>query len=216
MFVCGLTGGIAAGKSVVSRRLGELGAAVVDADLLAREVVEPGTPGLARIRERFGTGVLGADGGLDRAALGAVVFADPAARRDLEAITHPAVRELSARRMREAVADDPARVVVYDVPLLVESRGSGEFDVVVVVQAPASVRVRRLVELRGMSPEQARSRVDAQADDAARLAAADLVVDSSGTLERTLEQADATYERLRSLSAAKAEAAPEPTVGGRS
>jgi dephospho-CoA kinase len=216
MFVCGLTGGIAAGKSVVSRRLAERGAAVVDADLLAREVVEPGTPGLAAIAERFGSGVLAADGSLDRPALGALVFSDPGARRDLEAITHPAVRALSRRRMAEAVTGDPARVVVYDVPLLVETRGAGEFDVVVVVHAPAEERVARLVQLRGMPEQEARRRVAAQAGDDERLAVADMVVDSSGSLEQTLQQADAVLDRLRSLSAAKAGAASGPSVGGAS
>ncbi|TWX40731.1 dephospho-CoA kinase [Frigoribacterium sp. ACAM 257] len=216
MFVCGLTGGIAAGKSVVSRRLAERGAAHVDADQLAREVVAPGTPGLEAIRRRFGDDVLTRSGELDRPALGALVFSDPAARRDLEAITHPAVRELSRRRMEEAVADDPARVVVYDVPLLVETRGAGEFDVVVVVHAPREVRLTRLVELRGMSPEEAVRRVDAQADDDARLAVADLVVDSSISLEATLVRADEVAEVLRSLSAAKAAGPSGPSVSGRS
>jgi len=214
MFVCGLTGGIAAGKSVVSRRLAEGGAAVVDADLLAREVVAPGTPGLRAVVDRFGPGVLAADGSLDRPALGAVVFSDPDARRDLEAITHPAVRALSSRRMLEAVRDDPARVVVYDVPLLVETRGRDEFDVVVVVHAPAEQRVERLVQLRGMTEQEARRRVASQATDDERLAVADLVVDSSGSLEQTLEQADAVLDRLRSLSAAAASRPSEPTVGG--
>jgi len=216
MFVCGLTGGIAAGKSVVSRRLAERGAAHVDADQLAREVVAPGTPGLEAIRRRFGDHVLTGAGELDRPALGALVFSDPAARRDLEAITHPAVRELSRRRMAEAVVDDPARVVVYDVPLLVETRGAGEFDVVVVVHAPRDVRVERLVTLRGMTREEAVRRVDAQADDATRLAVADLVVDSSISLEATLARADEVSEVLRSLSAAKAAAASGPSVSGRS
>jgi dephospho-CoA kinase len=216
MFVCGLTGGIAAGKSVVSRRLAERGAAHIDADQLAREVVAPGTPGLEAVRLRFGDEVMTPSGELDRAALGAVVFSDPAARRDLEAITHPAVRELSRRRMQEAVADDASRVVVYDVPLLVETRGAAEFDVVVVVHAPRDVRVARLVELRGMTPEDAARRVDAQADDAARLAVADLVVDSSTSLEATLAKADDVYDLLRSLSAAKAAGSSGPSVGGRS
>ncbi|GAB2971057.1 hypothetical protein GCM10027282_06170 [Frigoribacterium salinisoli] len=216
VFVCGLTGGIAAGKSVVSRRLAELGAAVVDADLLAREAVAPGTPGLARVVERFGPGVLREDGTLDRPALGAIVFSDGAARRDLEAITHPAVQELSRRRMAEAVAEDPARVVVYDVPLLVESRGSGEFDVVVVVHAPAGERLRRLVELRGTDEADARRRIAAQADDEARLAVADHVVDASGSLAATLEAVDALWPELRSLAAAKQEAGPATGVGGRS
>jgi dephospho-CoA kinase len=216
MFVCGLTGGIAAGKSVVSRRLAERGAAHVDADQLAREVVAPGTPGLEAIRRRFGDHLLTPSGELDRSALGALVFSDPAARRDLEAITHPAVRELSRQRMQEAVAGDPTRVVVYDVPLLVETRGAGEFDVVVVVHAPRDVRIARLVELRGMSEEEAVRRVDAQADDDARLAAADLVIDSSISLEATLARADEVSELLRSLSAAKAAGASGPSVSGRS
>ncbi|MBF4599529.1 dephospho-CoA kinase [Frigoribacterium sp. VKM Ac-1396] len=214
MFVCALTGGIAAGKSVVARRLAERGAAHVDADALAREVVEPGSPGLDAVVERFGRGVLRPDGALDRAALGAVVFADPDARRDLEGITHPAVHALSARRMADAVADDPGRVVVYDVPLLVEARGTDGFDVVVVVDAPRALRLRRLVELRGMSDEEAQRRVDAQADDRSRLAVADLVVDSSGSLEDTLRQADDLYDELRSLSAAKQAASRDASVGG--
>nr|WP_228497642.1 dephospho-CoA kinase [Frigoribacterium sp. VKM Ac-1396] len=209
-----MTGGIAAGKSVVARRLAERGAAHVDADALAREVVEPGSPGLDAVVERFGRGVLRPDGALDRAALGAVVFADPDARRDLEGITHPAVHALSARRMADAVADDPGRVVVYDVPLLVEARGTDGFDVVVVVDAPRALRLRRLVELRGMSDEEAQRRVDAQADDRSRLAVADLVVDSSGSLEDTLRQADDLYDELRSLSAAKQAASRDASVGG--
>ncbi len=216
MFVCALTGGIAAGKSVVARRLAERGAAHVDADALAREVVEPGSPGLDAVVARFGRTVLRPDGSLDRAALGAVVFADPDARRALEGITHPAVHELSTRRMAEAVADDPARVVVYDVPLLVEARGTTGFDLVVVVHAPREVRLRRLVELRGMDPEEARRRVDAQADDEARLAVADVVVRSAGSLEHTLAQADELYDRLRSLSAAKEAASRDASVGGAS
>ncbi len=204
VFVVGLTGGIAAGKSIVAARLAERGAAVVDADRLAREVVEPGTPGLAAIVDRFGEEVLQRDGRLDRAALGAIVFSDPAARRDLEAITHPAVQGLSQRRMREAVATDPARVVVYDVPLLVEARGVGEFDRVVVVHAPATMRIARLVSLRGMDPAEARKRVDAQATDEQRAAVADEIIDSSTSLESTGEQTDALYERLDALARAKA------------
>lgn len=207
MFVAGLTGGIAAGKSIVAARLAERGAAVVDADRLAREVVEPGTPGLAAIVDRFGDDVLQADGSLDRAALGTIVFSDPAARRDLVAITHPLVQELSQRRMREAVVDDPARVVVYDVPLLVEARGVGEFDRVIVVHAPASMRIRRLVTLRGMTDDEARRRVASQATDEQRAAVADDVIDSSTSLAATAKQTDALYAKLARLASAKAAAA---------
>lgn len=204
MFVVGLTGGIAAGKTLVSTRLASHGAAHVDADRLAREVVEPGTPGLEAIAERFGRSVVNSDGTLDRAALGSIVFADPQARLALEAITHPAVQRLSQQRMREAVAEDPARVVVYDVPLLVESRGAGEFDRVVIVHAPRSVRIARLVTLRGMSEPDAVRRVDAQASDEERLAVADDVIDSSTTVEATLEQTDRLWTKLRELAVAKA------------
>jgi dephospho-CoA kinase len=216
MFVCGLTGGIAAGKSTVAGRLAERGAAVIDADGLAREVVEPGTSGLRAVVERFGRSVVSDTGDLDRAALGRIVFADPGARADLEAIIHPAVRELSARRMAEAVSDEPERVVVYDVPLLVESRGAGDFDVVVVVDTPRETRLRRLVELRGMTESEAERRLDAQAPDDVRLAVADLVVDAGGTLEDTRRASDELYDRLRSLSARKAAIPTASTVGGRS
>jgi dephospho-CoA kinase len=216
MFVCGLTGGIAAGKSTVAGRLAERGAAVIDADGLAREVVEPGTSGLRAVVERFGRSVVSDTGDLDRAALGRIVFTDPGARADLEAIIHPAVRELSARRMAEAVSDEPERVVVYDVPLLVESRGAGDFDVVVVVDAPRETRLRRLVELRGMTETEAERRLDAQAPDDVRLAVADLVVDAGGTLEDTRRASDELYDRLRSLSARKAAIPTASTVGGRS
>jgi dephospho-CoA kinase len=212
VFLVGVTGGIAAGKSVVSRRFAERGAAVVDADLLAREVVEPGTPGLTAIVNRFGDDVLNDDGSLNRAALGGIVFADADARRDLEAITHPAVQALSQERMRAAVADDPARVVVYDVPLLVEARGTGEFDRVVVVEAPRDVRIDRLVTLRGMPETEAHRRVDSQASDAQRRAVADDLIDSSGSLESTLAQADSLFDQLQSLAMAKAHRSEESTT----
>jgi dephospho-CoA kinase len=196
MRVIGLTGGIAAGKTVVADRLAELGAVRIDADRLAREVVEPGTPALAEIARRFGPGVIQADGSLDRAALGAVVFQDPDARRDLEAITHPAVRALSARRMAEAGEADPDVVVVYDIPLLVESGRVDEFDRIVVVHAPREERIRRLVELRGMPREEAERRIASQASDEDRLAVADDVVDSGVSLESTLAQTDRLWANL--------------------
>ncbi|MBP2458468.1 dephospho-CoA kinase [Clavibacter michiganensis] len=196
MQLIGLTGGIAAGKTVVADRLAELGAVRIDADRLAREVVEPGTPALAEIARRFGPGVIAADGSLDRLALGAVVFQDPDARRDLEAITHPAVRALSAARMAAAGEADADAVVVYDIPLLVESGRVDEFDRIVVVHAPREERIRRLVELRGMSPEEAERRIASQAADEDRLAVADVVIDSGVSLASTLAQTDRLWANL--------------------
>ena len=206
MYLIGLTGGIAAGKSVVAARLAELGAVHIDADRLAREVVEPGTPGLAAIAERFGPGVIAADGSLDRAALGAIVFTDPDARLALNAITHPAVKELGKQRMAEAEASDPHVIIVYDVPLLVEaSQQSGyhAFDLIVVVQATIETRIHRMVELRGLTRDEAVHRLNSQASDAERLALADVVIDSDGTLEHTLEQTDALWARLLEAEAAR-------------
>jgi dephospho-CoA kinase len=194
--VIGLTGGIAAGKSVVSARLAQLGAVVIDADVLAREAVAPGTPGLEAVRRRFGDDVLAPDGSLDRAALGALVFADPRARTDLNAIVHPEVHRLYRERLQSLEASDPRAIVVYDVPLLVEARSADEFAAVVVVHAPADLRVERLVALRGMERASALDRVAAQASDDERLAVADVVIDTSGTLAHTIEQVDALWERL--------------------
>ena len=192
----GLTGGIAAGKSVVSARLAQHGAVVIDADVLAREAVAPGTPGLEAVRRRFGDDVLAPDGSLDRAALGALVFADPRARTDLNAIVHPEVHRLYRERLQSLEASDPRAIVVYDVPLLVEARSADEFAAVVVVHAPADLRVERLVALRGMERASALDRVAAQASDDERLAVADVVIDTSGTLAHTIEQVDALWERL--------------------
>ena len=193
MYLVGLTGGIASGKSAVAKRLSEHGAVVVDADAVAREVVEPGTEGLARIAEEFGPSVIGADGSLDRAALGAIVFSDPERRAILNAITHPAVWKRSHQLFDAAPAD---AVVVYDVPLLAEGTRVDEFDLVVVVDADAETRIGRMVELRGMSREEATRRIGSQASDAERLAIADVVIDSNGTLDETLRQADVLWEDL--------------------
>jgi len=171
----GLTGGIGAGKSTVARRLAQRGAVLVDADLVAREVVQPGTPGLAAVIRRFGPGVLSADGTLDRPALGRIVFADAAARADLNAIVHPLV---AARRAELAAAAPPGAVVVEDVPLLVETGLTPGFHLVVVVHADAAERERRLVAERGMSPADARARIAAQAGDEERRAAADVWLDN--------------------------------------
>ena len=195
MRIIGLTGGIAAGKSTVSGRWAEHGAVVVDADRLARDAVAPGSPGLEQVAERFGPSVIAADGTLDRPALGAVVFSDPAARKDLEAITHPEVWRLAQAAFDAAERANPDAVVVYDVPLLAEARGSRplRFDAVVVVDAPAAMRIERLVQHRGMSRQEAERRVGAQASDADRLALADHVVDATGTLEDTVRSADQVW-----------------------
>lgn len=197
MQLIGLTGGIASGKSTIARRLAEHGAVVVDADRIAREVVEPGTPALAQIAETFGPGVIAADGSLDRPALGAIIFADEDARLRLNAITHPAVLATSTERFRAAGEADPDAVVVYDVPLLVESANAYPFDLVVVAHASAATRIRRLMELRGTDESEARRRVGSQATDEERLAVADVVIDTDGTLEQTLAQTDLLWERLR-------------------
>lgn len=182
MLKVGLTGGIGSGKSAVSAALAGYGAVVVDADAIAREVVEPGTPGLSEIIAEFGEGVLTPDGRLDRSRLGELVFADEARLARLNAIVHPKVGERSGRLMEEAVASD-AEVVVYDVPLLVENGLESLYDVVVVVDTPDEVRVERVSGDRGMPREQVRARMAAQADRETRLAAADFVVDNSGTRE---------------------------------
>lgn len=197
----GLTGGIAAGKSAVAARLAELGAVVIDADAIARLVVEPGEPALAAIAETFGAGVLDGSGRLDRPALAAIVFADPAARAALESITHPAIAQRVRRMRAEALERNPDAVIVYDVPLLAEGGRAEGFDLVVVVHADVEARIRRMVELRGMDPAQARRRVAAQASDEDRLAIADVVIDANGTLAHTLEQTDALWLRLTSQSA---------------
>ncbi|UNX56173.1 dephospho-CoA kinase [Georgenia sp. TF02-10] len=184
MLAVGLSGGIGSGKSTVAAELARLGAVVVDADALAREVVAPGTAGLAAVVEAFGPGVLRPDGGLDRPALGRLVFADDAARRRLEGITHPLVAAEAARRQAAA---GPGAVVVHDVPLLVENGLAQRYDLVVVVGAPVEVRLARL-RGRGMTEEDARARIRAQADDAARRAVADVWLDNSGTRAELVEQ----------------------------
>lgn len=195
----GLTGGIAAGKSVAARRLSELGAVVIDHDELARRVVDPGTPGLAAVVDAFGAGVLRPDGALDRAALGAVVFADPEARERLNGIIHPRVHEASRAAEASAVARG-ADVVVHDIPLLVEVGLAGTFDQVVVVDAPADLRTRRLVSERGLTEVEARQRVAAQASDGDRRAAADVLWDGSGGVSQLRQQVDEWWRSVRGSS----------------
>lgn len=182
MLRVGLTGGIGAGKSEVSRRLAALGAVVLDGDTAARAVVEPGTPGLARIAETFGPGVLASDGSLDRAKLAGIVFADEAAREKLNAITHPLIHEhLMAAEAAAIEAGGPDTIVVHDIPLLAEGQRAADFDLVIVVDLPPEVQVARLAG-RGMTAEQVRARMAAQATRDQRLAVADIVIDNSGTL----------------------------------
>jgi dephospho-CoA kinase len=196
MLRIGLTGGIAAGKSVVARRFAELGAVVVDHDALAREVVAPGTVGLDEIVAAFGDGVLAADGSLDRAALGRVVFGDDTARARLEGILHPEIRRLAAEREALAGAADAGAVVVHDIPLLVETGQADRFHLLVVVHAPAGQRVARLVEGRGMDEAGAWARVRAQATDEDRAAAADVTLDGTGAEDGLRDQVDALWRRL--------------------
>lgn len=194
----GLTGGIGSGKSTVSALLAEHGAVVIDYDRLAREIVEPGMPALAAIAERFGPGVIASDGTLDRPALGAIVFADEQARRDLESITHPAIRALAIER--EAAAPDGA-VVVHDNPLLVEMGAHAACDVVLVVDVPEDVQIARLKATRGMSEDEARARIAAQASRDVRTGAADHVIDNTGSLGELGHHIGGVWAELASRAA---------------
>lgn len=190
----GLTGGIGSGKSTAAARFAELGALVIDADVLAREVVEPGTDGLAAVVAEFGERVLDADGRLDRPALARLVFGDEAARGRLNAIVHPRVR---ARAVKLIAAAPPGTVVVQDVPLLVETEQAGAYDLVVVVEAPEELRVRRLAADRGMSAEEVRARMASQATDEQRRAVADVVLVNDGTPDDLSAKVDALWaERI--------------------
>ena len=194
----GLTGGIGSGKSTVTARLSEHGAVVIDADLLAREVVASGTPGLAEVVTVFGPDVVGPDGELDRAEMGRRVFGDDQARARLEQIIHPRVRARAAEI--EAAAGDGA-IVVHDIPLLVETGQAGSFDVVLVVDAPPDVQVQRLVEHRAMSEEEARSRIAAQAGREQRLAAADHVLSNDGSLAQLQAAVEQVWADLSARAA---------------
>jgi dephospho-CoA kinase len=196
----GLTGGIATGKSEVSARLAERGAVVIDADTLAREVVEPGTPGLAEVVVAFGPAVLDSTGAVDRAALAEQVFGDDAARRRLEAIIHPRVRERAAEI--EALAPQDA-VVVHDIPLLVETGQAAEFDIVVVVDCPPERQLERLTTRRSLTAPEARARIAAQAAREDRLAVADRVISNTGTLAALREAVDDLWVELSDRAAGR-------------
>lgn len=193
----GLTGGIASGKSMVADELAARGAIIIDADVLAREVVEPGTPVLAAIIDRFGGHVL-RDGQIDRARLAQIVFADPHARRDLERIVHPAVRARAAELERAA---GDAAVVVHVIPLLVETGQHEDFDVVVTVDADHETQIQRLMVRNGFTRAEAESRIAAQASREDRRRAADVVVDNTGSLTQLREQIDALWAELSSAVA---------------
>ncbi|NMM31941.1 MAG: dephospho-CoA kinase [Cellulomonas sp.] len=202
----GLTGGIAAGKSVAARRLTELGAVVIDADQLARRALAPGTPGLEDVVAEFGPSIVTGDGELDRAGLASIVFADRAALDRLNTIVHPIVRRLAAELEASAATVDPDAVVVHDIPLLIESGQTGAFHLVVVVDAPAVLRVERLIGTRGLSRDEAEARVSAQASDAERLEVADVVLDGAGSDANLRSQIDDLWARLAAERSAEAAA----------
>jgi dephospho-CoA kinase len=194
VLLVGLTGGIGSGKSTVARLLEKRGAVVFDADLLAREAVEPGTPGHAAVIDRFGADVLAPGGELDREALASIVFADPAARRDLEQIVHPEVRRLFAEGT--VAYRDTDRVVVFSAPLLVETGMHTAFEILVVVSATVATQIERLMRQRGMSEASIRARIDAQAPLEDKAAAADFIVDNEGTLDELESQVERLWTDL--------------------
>ncbi|MFF1479411.1 dephospho-CoA kinase [Streptomyces sp. NPDC058301] len=200
MLKVGLTGGIGAGKSEVSRMLVSYGAVLIDADKIAREVVEPGTEGLAAVVEAFGAGILAADGALDRPALGAIVFADPAKLAILNGIVHPLV---GARSAELEAAAGPDSVVIHDVPLLTENGLAPLYDLVVVVDAAPATQLDRLTRLRGMTKPEAEARMAAQATREQRLAVADLVIDNDGPLEALEPQVRKVWGELLERAATR-------------
>ena len=200
MLLVGLTGGIGSGKSTVARMLEERGAVVFDADLLAREAVEPGTPGHTAVIERFGADVLAPGGELDREALASIVFADPSARRDLEQIVHPEVRRLFAEGSE--AYHDTDRIVVFSAPLLVESGMHTAFEILVVVSATVATQIERLMRQRGMSEAAIRARIDAQAPLEDKAAVADFLVDNGGTLAELESQVERLWHDLSARAVA--------------
>ncbi|MEO6605834.1 MAG: dephospho-CoA kinase [Aeromicrobium sp.] len=200
MLTVGLTGGIGSGKSTVSALLEAHGAVIIDYDKLARDVVEPGSAGLQAIIERFGSGVIAPDGTLDRPALGALVFADADARKDLEGITHPAIRDLAVQRQAAA---GPDAIVIHDNPLLVEMGAAAYCEVVVVVDVPVEVQIERLISSRGMTAAEAQARIDTQASREVRTGAADLLIDNTGPLDELAANVGGIWGELVLREAAK-------------
>ncbi len=200
MYLVGLTGGIAAGKTSVAKRWVELGGLEIDADVLARKALDAGTPGLAKVLEQFGSDLLLADGNLDRQKLAEVVFSAPEKRKKLEEIVHPIVRELAA----QALADAPAgSILIYTVPLLVEASVDLPFDFVVTVEAPVDKQIERMVKTRGMTAQQASARIAAQASAAERANRADVILNSNQSLGRLLDDAEALWNEIERKAAAK-------------
>ena len=186
-----LTGGIASGKSTVARQFVALGATEIDADLLAREVVEPGSAGLLAVTEAFGTAVLAEDGSLDRQALATIAFSDEQSRKRLESILHPLIQQLSSERIKNTDG-----VVVYTIPLLVETKSPLKFDHIIAVSAPVETRVQRLIQHRGMTEQAARARINAQSSDAERESIADTVISSDCSMEELVSRATSAYLEL--------------------
>lgn len=193
-----LTGGIAAGKSTVAARFRELGAHVISADELVRFVQRGGSPTLNAIRERFGVGVIDSNGELDRAALGRLIFDDGIARSDLESLVHPAIGSGFRARVADIQAQEPDAIIVYDIPLLVETRRATEFDGVIVLLCDPAVRHDRLVAIRGLSSDEAWARINSQATEAARAEVADWLIDSSGTIDDTIAQTGTVWHEIAS------------------
>jgi dephospho-CoA kinase len=196
MTLIGLTGGIGSGKSTIARRLADHGAVIIDADHVAREVVEPGTPALAQIVATFGPHILTQEGSLNRGALGEIVFSDPRKRQLLNDIVHPAVRERTAVLFAQSPQDC---IVVYDVPLLVETSNEYRFDAIIVASAPETVRIERLMEHRGMLESEAAARIESQAPEEERLKIANHVIDTSGDISHTYAQVDALWNELTNV-----------------
>ena len=186
-----LTGGIASGKSTVARQFVALGATEIDADLLAREVVEPGSAGLLAVTEVFGTAVLAEDGSLDRQALATIAFSDEQSRKRLESILHPLIQQLSSERIKNTDG-----VVVYTIPLLVETKSPLNFDHIIAVSAPVETRVQRLIQHRGMTEQAARARISAQSSDQERESIADTVISSDCSMEELVSRATSAYLEL--------------------
>jgi len=186
-----LTGGIASGKSTVAGQFVALGATEIDADLLAREVVEPGSAGLASVVQAFGPSVIAADGSLDREALATIAFSDEQSRKRLESILHPLIQQLASERIKNTDG-----VVVYTIPLLVETKSPLKFDHIIAVSAPVETRVQRLIQHRGMTEQAARARIHAQSSDQERESIADTVISSDCSMEELLSRSTSTYLEL--------------------